>query len=59
MTRIAQSAIPTLRVAARPDEEEIIKRVSNQLSNDLREHRDTSVDVGGQYELARLGPCPG
>jgi hypothetical protein len=35
-----------------PDEEEIIDRVSNQLSNNRGEHRDTSADVGGQYRQA-------
>jgi hypothetical protein len=36
----------------RPDKEEIIERVSNQLSNNRGEHRDTSADVGRQYEQA-------
>ena len=35
-----------------PDEVEITERVSNQLSNDSNEHRDTSADVGGQYVQA-------
>jgi hypothetical protein len=34
------------------DQEEIIERVSNQLSNDRSAHRDTSVDVGGQHPQA-------
>jgi hypothetical protein len=34
------------------DKKEIIKRVSNQLSNNRGERRDTSADVGGQFEQA-------
>jgi hypothetical protein len=36
----------------KPDKEEIIERVSNQLSNNRGKHPDTSADVGGQYEQA-------
>jgi len=35
------------------DQEEIIERVSNQLSNDRGAHRDTSVDVRGQQPTGR------
>jgi hypothetical protein len=42
-----------------PDNEQIIERVSNELSNDRGEHRDTSADVGGQYEQAAWVPPQG
>jgi hypothetical protein len=45
--------------ASFPDKEEIIERVSNQLSNNRGEHRDTSADVGGRYEQAAWVLAPG
>ena len=58
--RIRRSSLGPVRgCMSVADKEEITERVSNQLSNNRSERRDTSADVGGQYELAAWVLAPG